>query len=261
MRRTHLFEFEDQKWLPEIIRNSITDILHFGTKKGNIYEPILPIIEKGLEKSKKKVIIDLCSGSSGGILTINDQLKQRFKKPYSIILTDLYPNNVTLRDVTSKANNIDYIGSPVDARKVPEDLEGFRTIFVSFHHFRPKEAKEILEDAAKSNTPIGIFEITERKFLDFLISLTLHALTTIIFTPFIRPFRIGRIILTYLIPLIPICYTWDAVVSVLRSYKPEELKQMTEEISVPNYTWEIGKKEMNPVMHVVYVLGYPREQK
>ena len=76
MGRFDLFEFEDQKWFPEVIRNCITDLLDFSARKLDFYKPVFPIIKKGLEKSEKKVIIDFCSGSSGGILKINEYLKK-----------------------------------------------------------------------------------------------------------------------------------------------------------------------------------------
>ena len=89
MGRFDLFEFEDQKWFPEVIRNCITDLLDFSARKLDFYKPVFPIIKKALEKSEKKVIIDFCSGSSGGILKINEYLKKNYEQNFNIILTDL----------------------------------------------------------------------------------------------------------------------------------------------------------------------------
>ncbi len=46
--------------------------------------------------------------------------------------------------------------------KVPRELKGFRTMFTSFHHFPPEEARAILQNAVDAGEGIGIFEITRR---------------------------------------------------------------------------------------------------
>ena len=66
MPRIHFFEFEDLPWFPHILRNYMTDFLQAVSHLFDVYEPIIPIIEKGLAKSKTNVIIDLASGGGGG---------------------------------------------------------------------------------------------------------------------------------------------------------------------------------------------------
>lgn len=76
---------------------------------------------------------------------------------------------------------------------VPESIPGLRTMFMSFHHFRPSEASEILADAVKHRMPIAIFEIQQRNFSS-IIPMVLSPLNLLISTPFIRPFRPGRLL-------------------------------------------------------------------
>ena len=45
----------------------------------------------------------------------------------------------------------------------------------------------------------------------------------LLLTPFFRPFRLSRLVFTYLLPLIPLTTIWDGVVSILRLYSPAEL--------------------------------------
>lgn len=254
MRRYHLFEFEDQKWCPKPVRKGITDVLRFGITKFNIFQPVIPIIKKGLEKSSTKRIIDICSGSGGAILKINQQLKDSGCKDFKITLTEKYPNVREFKKTSSKSGgNIDYIETPVDATNIPKELEGFRTLFISFHHFREKEAKKILQDAADNKSVIGIFEVTERSFLQ-LLGVPMQFLSTFIF---FDSFSFGRFLFTFIIPLIPIFYGWDCMVSTLRSYTTDELKQMTEEIKTEDYKWEIGKTSIKNKYGVTYLLGYP----
>jgi len=63
MKRVHLFEFEDQNWFPDLLRNYGTDFLQFLSNKSKLFKPAIPILEKGLKLSKTNHIIDLGSGA------------------------------------------------------------------------------------------------------------------------------------------------------------------------------------------------------
>ena len=59
--------------------------------------------------------------------------------------------------------------------------------------------------------------------------------------PLVRPFRVSRVVLTYLLPLIPVLVAWDGTVSALRAYTPDELLELAR--STPGserYVWEAG---------------------
>jgi len=239
MRRVHLFEFEDQTWFPGVFREGITDYLQYASNRVNLYKPLLPVIEKGLKFSRSNKIIDICSGGGGGILKIYEQLKLDYYNS-KVILTDKYPNLDAFRK-TSEASKgkIGYVESSIDAVDVPKDLKGFRTQFVSFHHFKPEQARTILKNAAAAGMPIGII--------------------VMLAVPFIKPFKWSRIFFTYIIPAIPFFTMWDGLVSVLRTYSVDEMKEMTESIDVKGYKWEIGKIKNERGPSLLYLLGYASE--
>jgi len=258
MKRLHLFEFEDQAWFPDVIRKGITDYLDFFAKSVSLYKPIIPILKSGIEKSKSNKIIDLCSGGGGGFSRISEQLSSENLQA-KIILTDKYPNLSAYSKIANESNGrIEYVETPVDATAVPENLNGFRTMFVSFHHFRPEVAQKILEDAANKNMPIAIFEWTERTLLNF-ISMMFGPVVILLATPFIRPLTFKKLFFTYIIPAIPFCLMWDGMVSVLRTYSQKELKEMTEKIGAKNYKWEIGREKVNASLGILYLFGYPEQ--
>src|SRR5258705_12437410 len=91
MKRIHLFEFEDQSWFPNIFREGITDYLQYASDKIDLYKPIMHLIKKGIKESGTNRIVDICSGSGGGILKIYRKLKNDFQES-KITLTDKYPN-------------------------------------------------------------------------------------------------------------------------------------------------------------------------
>ncbi len=254
-KRNHFFEFEDLKWFPSLFRNFITDLLTFQINKFNIYGPVIEKIIKAAQRSENKKIIDLCSGGGGAIIRLHKEMNDKgLIPPFTIVITDKYPNISAFEKVAS--NGIKPIKESIDATNVPSDLKGFRTLFTAFHHFKPETARLILKDAVDKETAIGIVEITEREWKS-LLTLIIAPIAALAFTPFVRPFKWSRLFWTYVIPLIPILYTWDGIISNLRSYKLEELNQMTKSLHANNYHFEMGNIVSKFHINLTYLIGHP----
>jgi hypothetical protein len=257
MGRIHLFEFEDQNWFPTFLRNYGTDFLQFLSNKTKLYKPIVPIIEKGLQNSKTNRIIDLGSGGGGGLIWLNSELKKNIPD-LKILLTDFYPNIPAFKLTKRKADNFEYVETPVDARNVPAELNGLRTQFLSLHHFRKNDAIQILQNAIDTNNPIAIFEAQERS-IPSILAMIFSPISVLLTTPFIRPFKLGRIIFTYLIPVVPLFVLWDGIVSSLRTYSIKEMNGLVENLNgTENYDWKINKVKSGPGV-VLYLLGTKKE--
>ncbi|MGK2863924.1 MAG: hypothetical protein ACSLE0_18470, partial [Chitinophagaceae bacterium] len=242
---------------PTFLRNYGTDFLQFLSNKTKLYRPIIPIIEKGLEKSKTNQIVDLGSGGGGGLIMLNFELKKKIPD-LKIILTDFYPNIPAFKYTKKEADNFEYVEMPVDARNVPTELKGLRTQFLSFHHFKPKDAKLILQNAIDINSSIAIFEAQERS-IPSILTMLFSPISVLLTTPFIRPFKLGRIICTYLIPIVPLFVLWDGVVSSFRTYSINEMNGLVENLNgTENYDWEINKVKSGPSV-VQYLLGTKKE--
>ncbi|MEM6378155.1 MAG: hypothetical protein AAF705_08075 [Bacteroidota bacterium] len=253
MKRVHLFEFEDQEWFPNFLRNYMTDFLQFASNKGNIYNSIVPLLAAQLKRDKTNVIIDIGSGGGGGLIALNTELRQEIPD-LRIMLTDLYPNKSAFQFTSKAAENFEFVETPVDARNIPKHLKGLRTQFLSLHHFKPVDAKAILQNAIDSNSSIAIFEAQERS-IKSIIGMLLSPLSVLLLTPFIRPFKWGRLLFTYPIPIIPLFTLWDGIVSVLRTYSVEEMKDLVEQLDgAESYDWNIGKKEAKLGV-VLYLIG------
>src|SRR4029077_12135205 len=123
--------------------------------------------------------------------------------------------------------------------RVPGELTGFRTIFSAFHHFRPEQACAVLADAVHKRQGVAVFEGTQRSVLALLLML-LVPLMVLLVTPFIRPFRWSRLLWTYLIPLMPLTALFDGLVSCLRTYSVEELRDLAARLETNEYDWDIG---------------------
>ncbi len=161
--RLHLFELEDQRWFPAVLRDLATDWLqHFAESALGMHRLVVPTLRDALLESDSRQIIDLCSGGSGPLFPLQEALRAGGLSVRAT-LTDKFPNLEAFERARLQSDNmIAFVTESVDARAVPSELKGFRTIFNSFHHFRPEDARTILRDAVGANQPIGIFEIPER---------------------------------------------------------------------------------------------------
>lgn len=132
-------------------------------------------------------------------------------------------------------------------------------MFLSFHHFQPKNAKMILQNAINSNQPIAVLEIQDRS-LPSIVAMLLSPVSVLFTTPFIRPFRWSRLFFTYLIPIVPFVVLWDGIVSALRTYTVEEMRNLIN--SLENNTafeWNFNKKK-SKTGFVIYTIGIPKKQ-
>ena len=263
MRRVHLFEIVDQKWCPASIRDGITDYLGWFERFWNMYQPIVPRLREVLRKIQPECIIDLCSGAGGPWLYFYKELNDLKEYTPTVWLTDLYPNCSALEASSSlSSGRILFSAEPVSATNVPTHLRGFRTIFSAFHHFPPQIGKSILYDAVRNKQGIAIFEITQRHPL-VILPMCFSPFLVFLSTPFVKPFRWLRLFWTYIIPVIPLAFMFDTVVSCLRTYSPQELLALTEEIAEGDtYYWDIGIKTINnPSVGITYLIGYPMSEK
>jgi hypothetical protein len=256
MRRLHLFEIADQPWCPNALRHATTDLLELCFRTWNFYAPIVPRLAAAVDESREREIVDLCSGGGGPWMSLLPELGEA--SPVRVVLTDKYPNaEGTVRVEEASSGRVRGDTRSIDAMAVPRDLRGFRTMFTSFHHFRPEAARAILADAVKSRVGIGVFEFTGRSPLR-LAAVALTPFAVLYAVPFLRPLRWRTIVFTYLLPIIPVGVLFDGIVSCLRTYSPAELDKLVEPLRGTGYTWEVGEaRGKRSRLPITYLLGYP----
>jgi hypothetical protein len=255
--RLQLFEIEDQSWCPAVIRDAMTDFLRFLMETFAPYRAAAAILARALAATGDASIVDLCSGGGGPWLDLIDRIPAAGGRTPRVRLTDWFPNLAAfarLREASSGA--IEGDAEPVSAMGVPARLGGFRTLFTALHHFRPGDAHAILADAVRARRGIAVFEVTRRTPLALLGALFLPVLV-LLFTPFIRPFRWSRLLWTYLLPVLPLAVWFDGTVSCLRTYTPEELRDLVKDLQEA-YAWEVGTVRSAPLpSRVSYLVGLP----
>jgi hypothetical protein len=255
MRRLHLFEFNDRPWVPAWLRECETEYLHTVLLLAKPFDALAPRLAETLGRSGLREILDLCSGGGGPLPTLLERLARDHGLECRALLSDLLPNRAAQQKWQGPDGRIRYLAEPVDAMAVPPHLRGMRTLFDALHHFHPRDAQRILGDARRAGVPIGAFEVASRDLLHVLGSIFIPFLVLAV-TPFIRPFSWRRLALTYLVPVLPLLIWWDGLVSNLRAHRVDELRELTRELSAPDYTFEVGSLGSGPRL-VTYVLGSP----
>ncbi|MEM8931886.1 MAG: hypothetical protein AAGE94_11970, partial [Acidobacteriota bacterium] len=220
--------------------------------------PVVERLAALLERTDERRLVDLCSGSSGPLCEVLDRLAEEHGLDVSATLTDLYPNVACFDGLRARpCGRIDAVDSPVDARRVPTTLDGVRTLFAGLHHFAPAEARAILADAAAERRPIAVFEVSERH-PRLLAVLPLLPFAVWAMTPWLRPWSLRRLLLTYLVPLVPLLVFWDGLVSCCRTYTVPELEALIADLDTDGYRIEVGQDRVRGLpARVTWLLGWP----
>lgn len=257
MARIHLFELEDQPWFPAVLRDAGTAYLRLAADITGQPSYMAPKIAELLRATGLTRLVDLCSGGAGPIPAVVEQLRGEGIEA-TAVLTDLYPNVKTLEAVASGSEGaVQVHPDSIDATKVPAELTGVRTLFNALHHFRPEDARHILQSAVDARQPIAAFDVSERS-IPFLVGMLFAPIVFALACPFLRPFDWRWIVFTYLIPIIPLFVVWDGFVSGLRSYSEPELKQLAASLEGDSFEWETGRVQVgSQPAYVTYLIGRP----
>lgn len=260
-----LVELEDLPWVPVALRDGGTDLLDLGFDRIGFYAGVVPKLRALLSATGRTRIVDVCSGGGGGALYAHGRLRSEGSAPVEMLLTDRYPNESGRARVAARGDAaLSYRESPVDALAMPAELTGVRTMWGALHHFPPEAVGRLLEANVRSGEPIAFFDVAASPALRKLpivlapIAMSFNMLMlfigSLLLVPLVRPVRLSRLVLTYLLPLIPILVAWDGTVSAIRAYAPDELLAIAR--SVPGgegYEWESGVEGS-----ALYLTGRPR---
>jgi hypothetical protein len=253
-----LVELEDLPWFPGILRDGGTAYLELAERLSGHAKMLVPPLERALAATGATEIVDLCSGAGGPVRVVADELARR-GHPVRVTLTDRYPNVKAFAHAAEGSDGrVAGRAEPVDATAVPDELTGFRTIFNAFHHFPPDVARRILADAFEKRRPIGVFEVVGREPA-MLVALLTSPLVVTLSMPFWRPFRWPWLLWTWLVPVMQPFVMWDGIVSWLRIYGVDELRELVAGMDAPDWEWDIGRIKLgNAPSHATYLIGRPK---
>jgi hypothetical protein len=125
----------------------------------------------------------------------------------------------------------------------------------AFHHFSPAEAVQVLRSATQASPGIFLVESFTANPLR-LTPCALFGLPAILVNPFLtRRKPLVKFLLTWVLPVAPLAFVWDGVVSWFRMYLREDLASMTSELT--DFEWEYGEFSFPPLGRGSYFYGVP----
>jgi hypothetical protein len=229
----------DQPWFPSPLRQAATGYLAFVIGKSGIFSPLGPRLAELVDACGCDRVVDLCAGGAGPYPQLVQQVEELRGRPTELVLTDLHPDPDALTRVAGRTRGGASVeAESIDARHVPNRLTGVRTLFDGLHHFRPGDARAVLEDAMRARAPILVAEASERS-LAAIVGALLIPLFVLLVVPFVRPRSWIVLALTYLVPLVPLAIFWDGLISCLRTYSVQELRALVSGLD-DRYQWEAG---------------------
>lgn len=260
MKRRHYFELEDQPWFPRLLRAGVTRyIAAFHRLIGSTPE-VADLAARALEECGLRQIHDFGSGHGGPQAAVLANLRARpGLEDVELQLSDLYPPP-DAEAIGAGVAGLSYRAGSVDAAD-PGDLPpGLRTMICSLHHLRPEQARSALSAAAESRQPFLAYEISDNSAPAALwwTTIPFAALLAPLVTLMVRPLRFSQLLLTYLVPILPLCIGWDGAVSNARTYGQGDLDELLAEIPSEGYRWEHGTLGSGPAKRL-YLLGLPVE--
>ncbi len=267
MKRVQLFEFEDFSWFPDFIRSPMTRCLSVLNSWMGLDEAVGILLKKIVNQTNVKTIVDLGSGSGGVIPEVYSLLKKDQEHgDLNFIMTDLHPSQESIKRFNNDGNpNLVYHHQSLDATQLHEAPKGIKTMINSFHHMPPDTAKAILLSAQKSNQPILIFEMQENKIPTLIwalflpLGLIITFIMALVTTPFSKPLRLSQLLLTYVIPIVPLCFAWDGQASYARMYSMDDVDELLSSLDKSDYSWEKGVGQKKDGKSIgTYLIGKPK---
>lgn len=221
--RLHGFEFCEQGWLPQVIREGFLDCLNQIHRLGQPYRHIAPLMSDWAARLNAVEVLDLGSGGGGQVVTVLEHIERQGLKAPRFVLSDLFPDVSAWRALQEHLGpeRVDFFDSPLAFSALPEQFRAL-TIFSAFHHLPPKAASSLLAEVVAHRDGICIVEFTRRTWLDLASMIPAFFLNLL--APLTTPrFRLGKLLLS---PVTAAMVSFDGLVSALRSYTTEEILAM-----------------------------------
>jgi len=230
-------EFATDGWASDEMANTLQLLLEatwssiFSSGAHDPKGEVLDAIGLYLER-KNGSLLELAAGSGKAATLWADELAQRGSAA-KVVLTDLQPNVPAWQRLSSQSGGrVSFAREPVDATRVPRHLRQqgtLRMIHLALHHFTPTLVHEILADVVRSGDALLVGDCAPSA--QNLVMLNVVGAATQ--GPVLRSRPLHHAL------LMPLVGTHDGVVSVLRSYSPADLEELTAGLpGSDRYAWQ-----------------------
>jgi phospholipid N-methyltransferase len=231
MNTLHLFEFQDQNWIPSSLRRTLFEILDCCNTTILPYNQWVSknILQHATHK-RFKHIVELGAGTAPITkLLAQDSRTDRI----SLIACDLKPAHDIYQELKQHyPGKVDAIATPVDFSKpYPWEASTLLVLSATFHHIPPPQRAKVLSALTQSADGVMIFEPLRRTPLSiFLAVCTLIPALLLPILTILQPGTLRRVFWCWLCPVGTVMFVWDSVVSSIRQWTAREWREALREL-------------------------------
>jgi SAM-dependent methyltransferase len=231
----HLLEFMDQTWLPKSLRDTLRDILECGNSRPfrGYYDWIVDEVIRVAVEQDCDSIVELGAGTAP---VTRHLLQRRGAENLKLIVCDLNPDRLTYDELRiASGGRVQPIYSPIDFSR-QRDMEKLpaRSLLIlsaTFHHIPPHNRLQTLNVLCGEGHSVLVFEPLRRTISSVLfvaLSLVPAVVTPLRYVR--RPGRMRRLVWCWVIPVGPLMFWWDGVVSCLRQWTTSQWRDGLEKM-------------------------------
>lgn len=202
-------ELEDYSWFPEALRRQQTEYIGWMVRAFRVYRNVPELMRKHFPPKALLHLTDMGSGSGGPLPQLS---RDPVFKESRFLLSDLYP-----QAQMSLPERCTYLPTPADARNYQPISGSSISFFNTFHHFSPEEQKAIITRHLSNGHCLLVAEILTPDIWCALRILLATTLGQVLLAPLVKPFRLSRLLFTWVIPVNLLTVTWDGLISVRKS--------------------------------------------
>lgn len=258
MSGRRLFEFEDWRYLPQGIRDAVTDFLGYSASTLPTYERAIKIIVEVCRAYQSRQVVDVGTGSGVPARRLAKALREAGVS-VSLRLTDKYPSARAAKQISEGSDHSFYGSDSVDMTTVVPEPGVLYTAFNSFHHLDENQSAEFLRRVQQAGAHVAIFEAYPRSW---------RSVASILFEPFRywlyclgRSVSFSCFLFSFLLPIIPFVLVWDGLVSCFRIYDAGQMQKFTDRLGFsansPIYNWRIVEIKARGGWRAILTLGFP----
>ncbi len=224
MKRKQVTQITNTKWFPKFLTRCVYEFMTWFVNKVNAAKPFLPVIEEGLQHSNRIIVINKICGAE--FETVDHLIDSKIERVF------------------------------IDSNDFVANEEGLYLSVNSFHQFNEREAKEVLAMVSQRNQPIVIVEGNNDSLWQVFGMIVIVPLTVLLTAPLVKPFRIERLLFTYIIPILPLVTFMDGFFALFKLYAPMDLDELTASIDQRGYVWRSGKLDNGRGGKIIYLIGH-----
>lgn len=235
----HLFEFMDQDWLPKSLRDTLRDILECGNSKPfrSYYDCVTAqVIQEAMDRGCSS-IWELGAGTAPitrRLLKDEGLLKawqddSENKKRITFGICDRNPDTSLYEEMVEEdsLNRLEIIEESIQFDDLPLTLpwseDALLVLSATLHHLPYKLRKKALSNLTANGNVLIVAEPLRKTLLSVLF--TLLSLVPALLSPLRyanRPESLRRFVWCWLLPVAPVMFVWDGVVSCLRQWTRQQ---------------------------------------